>query len=220
MELTARSSTLRLAETFTISRESRGRGRGRPGRDRARRRQPASARPRRSSATTSRPQSALAFLEEHGELLGDDPFALEEIDARLAERPGEQAAKAALDAALHDLCGKLPGVPVWRLLGLPRRGPADVAGRLARRPRRHGAAGGARRRPLPAPEAEARRRATGSTSSACARSAASPTCRSRWTSTSTGRSSEALDALPQLAELGVEYCEQPLPGGRPRRAAS
>src|ERR671938_1035733 len=26
---------------------------------------------------------------------------------------------------------------------------------------------------------------------------------------------EALDALPQLAELGVEYCEQPLPEGDP-----
>ena len=26
---------------------------------------------------------------------------------------------------------------------------------------------------------------------------------------------EALEALPQLAELGVEYCEQPLPAGDP-----
>ena len=26
---------------------------------------------------------------------------------------------------------------------------------------------------------------------------------------------EALDALPQLAELGVQYCEQPLPAGDP-----
>jgi len=26
---------------------------------------------------------------------------------------------------------------------------------------------------------------------------------------------EALEALPQLAELGVEYCEQPLPAGQP-----
>jgi L-alanine-DL-glutamate epimerase-like enolase superfamily enzyme len=26
---------------------------------------------------------------------------------------------------------------------------------------------------------------------------------------------EALDSLPQLAELGVEYCEQPLPAGDP-----
>jgi L-alanine-DL-glutamate epimerase-like enolase superfamily enzyme len=30
---------------------------------------------------------------------------------------------------------------------------------------------------------------------------------------------EALDALPQLAELGVEYCEQPLPAGDPGGAA-
>ena len=69
------------------------------------------------------PASALAFLEDAGELLGDDPFAFEEIEARLRERPGEQAAKAAIDAALHDLCGKLVGLPVWRLLGLRRDGP-------------------------------------------------------------------------------------------------
>ena len=31
---------------------------------------------------------------------------------------------------------------------------------------------------------------------------------------------EALEALPQLAELGVEYCEQPLPAGDAGRAAS
>jgi len=30
---------------------------------------------------------------------------------------------------------------------------------------------------------------------------------------------EALDALPRLAELGVEYCEQPLPAGDPGGAA-
>jgi L-alanine-DL-glutamate epimerase-like enolase superfamily enzyme len=68
-------------------------------------------------------ESALRFVEEHSGLLGDDPFALEEIGTRLAEVPGEQAAKAALDGALHDLVGKLLGVPVWRLLGLPRTGP-------------------------------------------------------------------------------------------------
>ena len=68
-------------------------------------------------------ESALAFVREHRTLLGSDPFALEEIGARLAEVPGEQAAKSALDAALHDLQGRLLGVPVWRLLGLPRVGP-------------------------------------------------------------------------------------------------
>src|SRR5438552_8988882 len=41
-----------------------------------------------------------------------------EIMARLPQR--EFAARAAIDAALHDLQGKLTGQPVWRLLGLPR----------------------------------------------------------------------------------------------------
>ena len=122
MELTARIATLRLAETFTIARESTdeaevvwielrhdgvtGYGEAAP-----------IERYEESAA------SALAFVEESAELLGGDPFALEEIGARIAERPGEQAAKSAIDAALHDLCGKLLGVPVRRLLGLPRTGP-------------------------------------------------------------------------------------------------
>ncbi|MFN0154194.1 MAG: dipeptide epimerase [Gaiella sp.] len=67
--------------------------------------------------------SAETFVREHGALVGHDPFALEEIGARLAELPGERAAKNALDNALHDLQGKLLGVPVWKLLGLPRHGP-------------------------------------------------------------------------------------------------
>ena len=69
------------------------------------------------------PQSAAAFLDEAEELLGGDPFSLEEIERRFREHPGEMAAKAALDAALHDLCGKIVGQPVWRLLGLERAGP-------------------------------------------------------------------------------------------------
>jgi L-alanine-DL-glutamate epimerase-like enolase superfamily enzyme len=68
-------------------------------------------------------ESASAFLDEVEELLGDDPFALEPIERRLAERPGEHGAKAAVDSALHDLQGKILGVPVWRLLGLERGGP-------------------------------------------------------------------------------------------------
>jgi L-Ala-D/L-Glu epimerase len=68
-------------------------------------------------------ESASAFLDEAGDLLGDNPFALEEIGERLAERSGEMAAKSAVDAALHDLCGKLTSIPVWRLLGLRQIGP-------------------------------------------------------------------------------------------------
>ena len=87
-------------------------------------------------------ESAEAFLDEAGSLLGDDPFALEAIGDRLAEVPGQHAAKAGLDGALHDLCGKLVGQPVWQAPG-PRAGrPADLVDDLARRPRRHGTAGG------------------------------------------------------------------------------
>src|SRR4029079_3735032 len=43
------------------------------------------------------------------------------ISSRLSSR--EWAARASLDGALHDLQGRLTGVPVWRLLGLRRAGP-------------------------------------------------------------------------------------------------
>jgi L-alanine-DL-glutamate epimerase-like enolase superfamily enzyme len=122
MELTHRALTLPLAEPFTISRETAtevevvwieirhgeavGYGEATP-----------------QEHYGESVESAQAFLDEAGERIGDDPFALEEITARLAERPGEQAAKAGIDGALHDLCGKLAGLPLHKLLGLPRRGP-------------------------------------------------------------------------------------------------
>ena len=63
--------------------------------------------------------TAVAWLEQVDP--GDDPFALDEIFARVP--PGEDAARAALDHALHDLQGKLIGRPVYQLLGLRRAGP-------------------------------------------------------------------------------------------------
>ena len=63
--------------------------------------------------------SALAWLA-HVEL-GHDPWAIDEIFAGLSHL--ENAARAAVDAALHDLQGKLAGVPVYKLLGLRRHGP-------------------------------------------------------------------------------------------------
>jgi L-Ala-D/L-Glu epimerase len=122
VELSARKATLTLAETFTISRGSE---------DEAEVVHVAIAHAEQTGFGEAAPieryeesaDSALAFLDGAEELLGDDPFALEEIGERLADPPGEQAAKAAVDAALHDLCGKLLGTPVWRLLGLRREGP-------------------------------------------------------------------------------------------------
>ena len=108
MEVSARIETLRLAETFVIAREASDeaevvqvelRHEGVSGFGEA-------APIERYGKSAA---SALAYVEEHAHLLGDDPFALEEIEGRLPE--GENAARAALDAALHDLQGKLLGVP-------------------------------------------------------------------------------------------------------------
>ncbi len=118
MELSARIETLKLAQTFVIARESQ---------DEAEVVQVELRHEGVSGFGEAAPierydesaQSALAWLD--GLELGDDPWALEAIEDRLP--PGEQAARAAVDGALHDLQGKLVGLPVHRLLGLRRDGP-------------------------------------------------------------------------------------------------
>ncbi len=213
MKVRADIVRLRLAETFVIARESTdwddvvqvelrfgdhvGRGEAAP-----------------IERYEETPASALAFIEEHSGLVGDDPFALEEINSRLAEIPGEQAAKAALDGALHDLQGKLLGVPVWKLLGLPRVGPPTswtiwlgdpddmarrtekVAGRFKRLKLKLGGGDG-----LDVERVRAVRSRTDLPLQVDV---------NEWWSLA-----EAVEAIPQLAELGVAYVEQPLPAGDP-----
>jgi L-alanine-DL-glutamate epimerase-like enolase superfamily enzyme len=213
VELSARIVRLQLAETFTISRESRdwedvvqvelaheghvGRGEAAP-----------------IDRYEETPESALAFVERHAGDLGGDPFALEEVGARLAEEPGEQAAKAALDMALHDLCGKLTGRPVWRLLGMPRLGPPTSwtvwlgdPDDMARRAER--AAPRFRRLKLKLGGGDGldveRVRAVRAVTDLPLQVDVN-----EWWSLE-----EALEALPQLAGLGVQYCEQPLRAGDP-----
>src|SRR5205814_5906674 len=133
---------------------------------------------------------------------------------RIEERlPREEfAARSAIDGALHDLQGKLTGVPVWRLLGLRREGPptswtiwlgdpddmarraAKVADRFLRLKLKLGARDG-----LDVERVRAVRAAT--------QAPLQVDVNEYWTL------DEALDSLPQLAELGVQYCEQPLPAG-------
>jgi L-alanine-DL-glutamate epimerase-like enolase superfamily enzyme len=118
VEITAQKKTLRLAETFTISRGSE---------DEADVVQVEITRDGVSGFGEAAPierydesaTSALAWLDDV--TLGDDPFALDEIFDGLP--PGEQAARAALDAALYDLQGKLTGRPVYQLLGVRPVGP-------------------------------------------------------------------------------------------------
>jgi L-alanine-DL-glutamate epimerase-like enolase superfamily enzyme len=213
MDVQAEIVRLTLAETFVISRESQdwadvvhvtiahdgqvGRGEAAP-----------IERYGESAA------SALAFVERHGHLVGDDPFALEEVGVRLGELEGEQAAKSALDAALHDLQGKLLGISVNRLLGLPRVGPptswtvwlgdpddmakraAAAAPRFRRLKLKLGGGDG-----LDVERVQAVRAVTALPLQVDV---------NEWWA-----ADEALDACGALAALGVEYVEQPLREGDP-----
>jgi L-alanine-DL-glutamate epimerase-like enolase superfamily enzyme len=210
VDVSARIATLELAETFVISRSARDsedvvvvelRHSGVSGFGEA---QPL-------DHYGESVESAQGYVEEHAELLGDDPFAVEEVMERLPTR--EFAARAALDAALHDLQGKLLGQPVWRLLGLRRSGPPtswtvwlgdpdDMArraekalDRFRRLKLKLGGGDG-----LDVERVRAVRGVAGELP-------LQVDVNEGWSL------EEALDSLPALAELGVEYCEQPLAAG-------
>ena len=209
MELDARIQTLRLAETFRIARSAQdeaetvvvaithagvtGYGEAAP-----------------IDRYDESAASALAYAREAAAALGDDPWALDAILERLPRR--EWAARAAIDGALHDLQGKLVGLPAWRLLGLRRAGPPtswtlglgdpDETARKAER-----AAGRFRRLKLKLGardglDVERVRAVRGVTQVPL-----QVDVNEYWTL------DEALEAIPQLAALGVEYVEQPLPSG-------
>jgi L-Ala-D/L-Glu epimerase len=152
--------------------------------------------------------SALEFLTTAAPpLVGDDPFALEDIEERLEDVDGEAAGKAALDAALHDWIGRRLGLPVWRLLGLSPEAPAtsftisidSIEGTRDRARRAAGfhslkvKVGGA--------EDLDRLEAVRAESEAPLRVDANE----GWTLES------ARELMPELIRLGVEFVEQPFP---------
>lgn len=65
--------------------------------------------------------SVMGFLKKVDLEQFDDPFRLEDILAYVdGLTPGDTAAKAAIDIALHDLVGKLLGAPWYRIWGLDK----------------------------------------------------------------------------------------------------
>jgi L-alanine-DL-glutamate epimerase-like enolase superfamily enzyme len=207
VEVAARIVGLELAETFTISRSSQDlaevveveiRHAGSSGFGEA-------APIDRYEQTAA---SALAWIEAVS--LGDDPWALDEIADSLP--PGEPAARAALDAALHDLQGKLAGIPVYKLLGLRRYGPPTSwtvwlgdPDEMARRA--EAAAGrGFRRLKLKLGGSDGLDLARVQAVRAATDLPLQADVNEYWTL------DEALELLPQMP---LEYCEQPLPAGDP-----
>jgi L-alanine-DL-glutamate epimerase-like enolase superfamily enzyme len=207
VEIAARSVTLPLAETFTIARGAQddvellevelrhdgvsGFGQGAP-----------------IERYDESVDSGLAWLEQVR--VGDDPWALDAIHDALP--PGEQAARAAVDCALHDLQGKLTGLPVHRLLGLRRDGPPTSwtiwlgdPDDMARRAEQ-AAARGFRRLKLKLGGRDGldleRFRAVRSATAVPLQIDVNEF----WSL------AEALELLPQME---LEYCEQPLPAGDP-----
>jgi L-alanine-DL-glutamate epimerase-like enolase superfamily enzyme len=153
--------------------------------------------------------SMAAFLDEHARwAIGDDPFDLDAIEARLGELPGNTGAKMAIDGALHDLLGKRLGLPVWRLLGVTQQtmpptsytiGIDTVAGTRDRTRRAVGydvlkvKVGGAddlARLEVIAENTDARLRIDGNEG---------------WTI------DIARELMPELARMGVEFVEEPFP---------
>jgi L-alanine-DL-glutamate epimerase-like enolase superfamily enzyme len=210
VQLSAEIATLRLAETFTISRSSQ---------DEAEVVQVAVEHDGHTGYGEAAPierydesaESARAFVEEHAGALGDDPFALDEVFERL---PREQfAARAALDAALHDLQGKLTGLPVWRLLGLRRSGPPTSwtiwlgdPDDMARRAERVAAEGRFRRLKLKLGGRDGLDLERVRAVRAVTDLPLQVDVNEYWSL------DEALEYLPQL---DLQYCEQPLPAGDP-----
>ncbi len=63
-------------------------------------------------------EAALRILSKE-EVLGDDPFAIAAVSARMdAIVAGNASAKAAIEIAMHDLAGKVAGLPTYKMLGL------------------------------------------------------------------------------------------------------
>lgn len=73
-------------------------------------------------------ESVTSFLEKVKLEQFSDPFQLEDILAYIDSlSPGDSAAKAAIDIALHDLVGKLLGAPWYKIWGLdPGKAPSTT----------------------------------------------------------------------------------------------
>lgn len=67
------------------------------------------------------PSTVMAVLDDlkKKDILGDDPFAIQEICKRMDKAiAGNYSAKTGIELALHDICGKIVGKPLYQLFGL------------------------------------------------------------------------------------------------------
>jgi L-alanine-DL-glutamate epimerase-like enolase superfamily enzyme len=152
--------------------------------------------------------SVLAYLAKLPPL-PDDPFVLEETLSGLP--PGSQAAKAAIDIALHDLIGRKLRVPLYRLWGLdPARAPQTcltiglgTVEEVQDRARAAAQEFSILKLKLDHDEDECLALVRAARAATNARLVADANC--AWTL------EQAQRMIPALADLGLEWIEQPLP---------
>ncbi|HEV8481451.1 MAG TPA: dipeptide epimerase [Candidatus Eisenbacteria bacterium] len=153
-------------------------------------------------------ETAMRALSVWAPLVGDDPWAREAIVARCQEAlPGNRAALSGIECALWDLCGQEAGQPVWRLLGVdPARMPiSSLTLGLADWPTMEKKLDEAREFPVlkikvgGEDDLETVRKIRART-----RQRLTVDANAAWTV------EQALELIPRLADLGVEFVEQPL----------
>ncbi|MFC2075611.1 dipeptide epimerase [candidate division KSB1 bacterium] len=152
-----------------------------------------------------------AVLPEFEPFLGEDLSLVETIMDRIQARiGGNPAAKAAVDLALHDLAGKRLGTPLWRLLGLDPEaaGPTsftigiDGIDKVKQKVRE------AAQYPILKIKLGTERDLD------IIRAVREETDKVVRVDANCGWSrARALSIIPRLADLGVEFVEQPLPAG-------
>lgn len=146
-------------------------------------------------------------------VMGKDPFSIPRIVADLdGWAPGNSGLKCAIETALWDICGKLSGQPVHRLLGTYRESfetdltisleaPEAMAGRA-----REAVAAGFRVVKVKvgeSPEMDERRLAA-------VREAVGPDVRIRIDANQGWTPADAIRTCRAIAPLGIELCEQPV----------
>jgi len=151
-------------------------------------------------------EGIISYLEEIAECEWD-PFDLEEPLNNLPV--GSSAAKAAIDLALHDWLGKQLGLPLYRLLGLdPAKAPLtsytisiDEPAVMADRARESGMS------------LLKIKVGTGKDLEAVRAIREATSARLRVDANAGWNREQAVQLIPPLAELGVEFIEQPLAMG-------
>ncbi|HJW84810.1 MAG TPA: DUF5615 family PIN-like protein [Anaerolineae bacterium] len=153
-------------------------------------------------------QKIMDYLASVAGRLDGDPFQIEDVLNALP--PGSQAARAAIDIALHDAWGKRLGKPLYRLFGLnPERAPRtsftiaiDAPEAMARRAKESG---------LPIIKIKL---GGGEDDEAIVRAIREATGAKLRVDANAGWTREqAAGLIPRLAQYDLEFVEQPLPAG-------